>query len=315
MTPTSATTTTTTSTASPQAAAIVTLYRSWIDRMAAQPDMDLDTMRDLFEEWHVLTAEPTEVTYEEADADGVTVMWCRPVGGAADRVLIWTHGGGYVVGSRHSHRKVAGHLAKAVGCAVVVPEYRRAPEHPHPAQLEDALTVYRWVLAQGIEPGHMATTGDSAGGSLCTALVLRLRDLGEPLPAAIMPMSPWYDTEGKGETLESRAGVDALVKKEILTGMAQAFLGGGPSSDPYANPLYADPTGLPPMFIQVGDHEGLLDDSRRFAANAQAAGVDVTLEVAPEMQHVFQFMAGSAPEADEAIERLARWVRPRLGLS
>lgn len=307
-------TATTSGTASPQAGAIVSLYRSWAARMAAQPEMDLDTLRDLFDEWHLLTAEPVGVTYEETDADGVPVMWCRPVGAVEDRVLIWAHGGGYVVGSRHTHRKVAGHLAKATGCTALVFDYRRAPEHPHPAQLEDAVTVYRWLLARGVEPGHIATTGDSAGGSLCTALVLRLRDLGEPLPSAIMPLSPWFDTEGKGETLESRAAVDALVQKEILLGMASMFLGGGSPTDPYANPLHADLRGLPPVLIQVGDHETLLDDSRRFAAKAEQAGVDVTVEVVPEMQHVFHFMAGAAPEADEAIARLARWVRPRLDL-
>jgi acetyl esterase/lipase len=216
----------------------------------------------------------------------------------------------------HTHRKVAGHLAKAVGARALVIDYRRAPEHPYPAQLEDAVTAYRWLVGQGVEAGHTATTGDSAGGNLATSMVLRLRDQGGPIPAAIMPLSPWYDMEGKGESLDSRAEVDVLVQREILTGMATMFLGEeGPATDPLANPLFADPTGLPPMLIQVGDHECLLDDSLRFADNARAAGVDVTVEVEPEMQHVFHFLAGRAPEADKAIDRLAAWVRPKLGLA
>jgi acetyl esterase/lipase len=146
-------------------------------------------------------------------------------------------------------------------------------------------------------------------------MVLKLRDDGDPLPAAIMPISPWYDTEGKGETLDSRATLDVLVQRDILLAMAGMFLGPSPANDPYANPLYADPTGLPPMLIHVGDHETLLDDSRRFAKRAQEAGVDVTVEEYPEMQHVFQFLAGRAPEADDSIKRMAAWVRPKLGLS
>src|SRR5262249_31700873 len=159
----------------------------WVARMAAAPDMDLPTMRSMFEEWHLPTAEPAGVHYEEVDAGGVPAIWCRPPGGADDRAIIWTHGGGYVVGSMHSHRKVAGQLAKAAGVPVLVLDYRRAPEHPHPAQVEDAVTAYRWLVgAQGIAPEHIATTGDSAGGGLCTSMVLALRDAGDPLPAAVM---------------------------------------------------------------------------------------------------------------------------------
>ena len=291
------------------------LYGGWVERMAAQPEMDVATLRDMFEAWHLSTVEPTGVTYEEVDAGGVPAMWCIPTGADPSRVLFWTHGGGFVVGSMHTHRKVAGHLAKATGARALVIDYRRAPEHPYPAQLEDALTAYRWLLGQGVQPGHIATTGDSAGGNLATSMVIRLRDQGDPMPAAIMPLSPWYDMEGKGETLDSRAEVDVLVQREILQGMATMFLGeGGPATDPLANPLFADPTGLPPMLIQVGDHECLLDDSVRFAEGARSAGVDVTVEVEPEMQHVFHFLAGRAPEADKAIDRLAAWVRPKLGL-
>ena len=299
-----------------ESAQLSALYADWVSRMGAQPDMDLSTLRDLFEEWHVATAEPTGVTYAEVDAGGVPALWCIPVDAVADRVLIWAHGGGYVVGSMHSHRKVAGHLAKAVGARALVLDYRRAPEHPHPAQVQDAVTAYRWLVKdQQVRPAHIATTGDSAGGGLCTSMVLSLRDQGDELPAAIMPISPFYDMEGKGKTITTNAEVDVLVKKDILAAMAGMFLGDGSPTDPLANPLHAELAGLPPMRIQVGGHEALLDDSHRFAERAQRAGVDCTVEVYPAMQHVFHFMAGRAPEADEAIAALAEWVRPKLGLS
>lgn len=294
---------------------LVSLYRGWVERLDAHPDMDLLTMRDMFEEWHLPTVEPTGVSYAEADAGGVPALWCIPDGCAADRVIIWTHGGGYVVGSMHSHRKVAGHLAKAAGVRALVLDYRRAPEHPHPAQVEDAIAAYRWLIgSEAIEPSHIATSGDSAGGGLCTSMVLALRDAGDALPAAVMPISPFYDMEATGESIEHNAHVDVLVHKEILLAMAGMFLSGGSTTDPLANPLHADPTGLPPMLIQVGGSETLLDDSTRFAARATAAGVDCTVEVHPHMQHVFHFLAGRAPEADDAIASMAAWLRPKLGL-
>lgn len=176
--------------ASQQAEYLKTLYRGWADRMAANPEMDLDSLRDLFEEWHLPTAEPEGVTYAEVDAGGVPAIWCNPIGAAEDRVIVYTHGGGYVVGSMHTHRKLAGHLARRTGCRALVIDYRRAPEFPHPTPTEDAVTAYRWLLDQGIEAGHIATCGDSAGGGMCTAMVLAARDQGLPLPAAIMPLSP-----------------------------------------------------------------------------------------------------------------------------
>jgi monoterpene epsilon-lactone hydrolase len=298
--------------ASTQAEALKTLYQSWVERMAANPEMGLPEMRDMFEEWHLATAEPEDVSYAEVDAGGIPALWCTPAASAQDRVIVYTHGGGYVVGSMHTHRKLAGHLARAAGCRALVIDYRRAPEFPHPAPVEDAVTAYRWLLDQGIEPGHIATCGDSAGGGLCTSMVLKARDEGLPVPAGIMPLSPWYDMEGKGASLDGNAAVDVLVQREILMGMAATFLGDGSPSDPLANPLYAELAGLPPVLIQVGGDETLLDDSHRFADRARAAGVDVTVEVYPEMQHVFHFLAGRAPEADEAMAQLGAWARDRL---
>ena len=243
--------------ASPQANAIKDLYRDWVDTMAANPEMNLDEMRELFDKWGDITGEPGDTDYLEVDAGGVEAMWAVPKGCKDDRVVLCTHGGGYVVGSMYTHRKVFGHIAKAIGCKALIVHYRRAPENPHPAQVEDSVTAYSWLLDEGYKPEHICTTGDSAGGALCTSVLLGIRDKGLPMPVAALPMSPWYDPEGTGETLKTNAEKDCLVQKEVLEGMAGMFLGGASSKDPLANLLCADLAGLPPIYIQVGGDETL----------------------------------------------------------
>ena len=293
-----------------------TLYRGWAAALAANPEVPLDELRLMFEHWGDVTAEPGGVDYIKTNAAGLPALWAVPKGCAEDRVLLCMHGGGYVTGSMYTHRKVYGHLAKAIGCRALILHYRRAPEHVHPAPVDDAVAAYKWLLDRGIEPGRIALTGDSAGGALAVTTLLRARERNLPIPAATMPLSPWIDLEITGETLVSNREKDVLVQKEVVEVMATTFLGeGGDRRDPMANPLYADLRGLPPMYIQVGSDETLLDDSRRLAECARKAGVDVRLDVYPEMQHVFHFSAGHAPEADEAIRRLAEWVRPKLGLA
>ena len=290
-------------------------YQSWSDRLAANPEMDLATVRNIFEEWHLPTREPTDVSYAEVGAGSVPAMWCIPAGGAVDRVMLYTHGGGCVVGSMHTHRKLAGHLAKAAGVRALVLDYRLAPENPFPAQIEDSVTAFRWLLEQGITPDHIVTAGDSAGGNLAITGPLKLRELGLPLPAAIVALSPYLDMELSGAAMEENVATEALVNRPLMEQMVENYLCGQASvTDPFANPLHADLTGLPPTYIAAGDHEMLRDDGTRFAALAEKAGVAVTLEVEPEMQHVFQFMAGRASEADAAIARIGAWIRPHLGL-
>jgi epsilon-lactone hydrolase len=261
-----------------------------------------------------LTAEPDGVRCEAVNAGGVPAQWIIPAGAAEDRVLQYVHGGGYVLMSAETHRKMVGHIAKAIGCRALNVDYRLAPEHPHPAPVEDSVIAYRWLLSQGVEPGHIAIAGDSAGGGLCLATALKLRDEGVTLPAALVPLSPWTDMAGTGETMATRAAVDMIVTPDAITQLSQVFLAGGDPHDLYASPHYADPTGLPSIYIQVGDEEVLLDDALRFADNAKRAGVDVTIDVFPEMQHVFQIAAGNMPEADDAIGKIGNWLKPRLGL-
>ncbi len=301
--------------ASPQSALLDNLFDSFVARLAAKPDMGLDELRDMLEECGNVARDPGGVDYFDVVIAGTPCLWAVPHGCAEDRVLLAMHGGGCVTGSRFSHRKLYAHLAKAVGCRALIPDYGRAPEHTHPSQVDECLKVYQALLADGVKPGHIATTGDSAGGNLCTSVVLAARDRALPLPAAVMPLSPWYDMEATAPSFETNAKVDRLVSREMSLNMSAMFLGGASPRDPLANPLHADFTRMPPIYIQVGGYETLVDDALRGAERARAAGVDVRCDVFPEMQHVFQFMAGNAPEADDAIARLAAWVRPKLGLA
>jgi acetyl esterase/lipase len=259
---------------------------------------------------------PEGVTGTPVDVDGTPAEWVADEGAVADAVVLYLHGGGYVAGSVDSHRNLLGHLARAMGCRVLAIEYRLAPEHPHPAAVEDATAAYRWLVSQGIDPGRIVIAGDSAGGGLTVATLVALRDAGDPLPAAAVPISPWVDMEGTGDSITSRAEVDPMVSGAALRNIAGLFLGDdGDPRDPLAAPLHADLTGLPPLLVHVGDHEVLLDDANRLAANAEQAGVDVTLEVWPEMTHVWHFSAGYVPEADAAIARIAEFARPLVGLA
>jgi monoterpene epsilon-lactone hydrolase len=214
-----------------------------------------------------------------------------------------------------THRKLYGHVAKAVGCRALIVHYGRAPENVHPGPVNDMAKSYRSLLDQGIAPQHIALIGDSAGGALAITTILRLREQRLPLPAAAMPLSPWIDMDGSGETFETNKERDVLVSREFLQPLAATFLGGnGRRQDPLVNPVHGDLHGVPPIYIQVGGYETLLDDSRALADALRRAGEEVKLDVFPEMQHVFHFLAGVAPEANEAIGKLAAWVRPKLGL-
>jgi monoterpene epsilon-lactone hydrolase len=302
--------------ASKQSEQLVTYFQSVVAALAANPNMPLDEMRALFEHMGDVTAEPGGVDYIEVDAGGVPALWAVPKGAAQDRVLLCSHGGGYVTGSMFTHRKMYAHLAKAIGCRALIVNYRLAPENAHPGPVNEMATAYSWLLDQGIKPQHIALAGDSAGGGLAVTTILRVREKGLPLPAATLPLSPWLDMEGTGGSFETNAERDVLVKREIIQGMAAAFLGEkGDPKHPLANPLHADLRGFPPAYIQVGGYEALLDDSLALAEALRKADGEVKIDVVPEMQHVFQFLAGVAPEADDSIKRLATWVRPKLGLS
>src|SRR5215468_7839974 len=301
--------------ASKQTEELNKLYREWAAALQANPEMPLDELRHMFEQWERITGEPGAVDYIETDAGGVPALWAVPKNCAQDRVLLCAHGGGYVVGSMYTRRKTYAHVAKAIRCRALIVHYGRAPENVHPGPVNDIVRSYKSLLDEGIRPDHVALIGDSAGGGLAVTTILRASEQRLPLPAATIPLSPWLDMDATGETFETNAAKDLIVTRDLIQGMAATFLGeGGSRRDALANPLYSDLKGFPPIYIQTGADETLLDDSRKLADLARRSGVEVKLEVVPEMQHVFQFLAGTAPEADAAIRRLADWVRPKLGL-
>jgi acetyl esterase/lipase len=282
---------------------------------AASQHKSLEEARDFGENWAALTAEPGGVDYIEVDAGGVLAMWATPKGCTENRVLLCFHGGGFFSGSMYTHRKLYGHFAKAMGCRALILHYRRTPEHAHPAQVNDSLAAYEWLLNQGIQSKHIAFVGDSAGGGLAITTLLLARDKGLPLPAATMPFSAWFDMEVVGESMETNREKDLLFTAQWIKDMAGMLLGAnGDRKDPYANPLYANLDGLPPVYLHVGGDEMLLDDSVRLAERARKFGVDVSLDIFPGMQHSFQMAAGRASEANDSIARYANWVRPKLGL-
>lgn len=258
---------------------------------------------------------PEGVTGEAATVNGVPGEWVWAEGADSDAVVLYLHGGGYVAGSIASHKNLTGHLAKAVGCRVFVADYRLAPENPFPAAVDDAVAAYRGLVNdEGIDPARIAVSGDSAGGGLTVATLLALRDEGDPLPSAAVPISAWIDLDGTGDSMKTRAEADPMVTPGSLSIIGGMYVGDGDRKDPLASPIHADMTGLPPMLIQVGDAEVLLDDSVRLAAMIEAAGGEATLKVWPEMVHVWHAAAGFVPESDEAIKELADFVRPLVGI-
>jgi monoterpene epsilon-lactone hydrolase len=252
------------------------------------------------------------VTCEAVSGGGLKAQWITAPEAAADRVILYLHGGGYVMGSIETHRELVARLSKAALARCLALDYRLAPENPFPAAVNDATAAYRWLLAQGIKPGRIVIAGDSAGGGLTLATLVALRDLGLPAPAAGVCISPWVDLEGTGDSMRTKAAEDPLVSREMILALAKLYVGEqGDVHDPLAAPLYADLTGLPPLFIQVGNAETLLDDATRVTERAEAVGVDVTLQIWDEMPHVWQWFAPILPEGQEAIDKIGEFVLKR----
>jgi epsilon-lactone hydrolase len=291
--------------------ALRALYADWSEIIATTPDLTTRLFRSIFDEWHQATREPEDVTYREEVLGGVPGIWTLPAGADSSKVLLYMHGGGFAVGSAASHRKLAAHVAKSLGVTSFVLDYRRAPEHPHPAQVEDGVAVFTALTERGIAPADITTIGDSAGGNLAIAIPLALREQGLPQPGRVIAFSPWLDMENAGETLKTNAATDALVTEALLEGMIAGVLAGDQidPKTPLANPLYADFAGFPRLYLNAGGAETLMDNATRVAEKAEAAGVEVTLTIVDGMQHVFPFLAGNAPEADVEIAALAKWYR------
>ena len=255
---------------------------------------------------------PADIRYQPVDADGVPAEWIEapePDVGA----ILYLHGGAYALGSIDTHREFAARLVRSTNKRSLVINYRLAPEHPHPAALEDAITTYRWLLTQGFDPSQIILAGDSAGGGLALAMLLALRDPGEPLPAGAVCISPWTDLALTGASMRSKAKIDHILDPNSLEMYARYYTGKDEVTSPLISPLYADLMGLPPLLIQVGSDEILLDDATRLAEQAREAGVDVTLEIWDEMFHVFQLVS-FLPETQKAVKHITDFAAKNLKL-
>ena len=295
--------------ASPQLQNIIQMIKA----RPSREGVPIEETRAEFEQLAAAFPVADDVKREKAGPDGVPGEWFTPPGVSGDITVYWLHGGGYYMGSVNTHARMVSLIAAAADARAFAVDYRLAPENPFPAGLDDAVSGYRWLLEQGADPARLVIGGDSAGGGLALATLQRLREAGDPLPAATVLLSPWTDLESTGESIKTRRAADPMIDPSGALETARGYLPDGDLRDPLVSPLHADFTGLPPMLIQVGDAEVLLDDSTRVYRRAEEAGVDVTLEVNDEMIHVFQFFAPLLPEAVAAIERLGEFAKSHAG--
>lgn len=250
------------------------------------------------------------IRYEKVDAGGVRAEWFVPDGADPSRTLLYLHGGGYVLGSIDSHRDPVTRLAIAAKARALVIDYRLAPEHAFPAQLDDAKAAYRWLLRTGVAPGRLVVAGESAGAGLTLSLLVALRDAREPLPAGAACMSPWVDLEVTGGTMTQNARFD-YVTRDTLRLYAKWFAPRD-RTNPHASALHADLRGLPPLLVTAGGSETLLDDARRLADRATEHGVRVTFEVEADMIHAWPLFAAGFPRCQASLERVAAYLSERL---
>ena len=255
---------------------------------------------------------PPDVRYEPIDAAGVPTELVIAPNADPGRTLVYFHGGAYTAGSLASHRALATELSRVAGLRVLNVDYRLAPEHPHPAAVEDAVAVARFLWKQGVAPERTAFAGDSAGGGLTVASLVALRDAGDPLPAAAVCLSPWTDLSLTRDSHRTRAALDPMCRVPALTVSRDAYVAGRDPKAPTVSPVFASLAGLPPLLIQVGTAELLLADATELAANARRDGVDVTLEVWDEMIHVFQAFFPLLPEGRAAIGKIAEFLAAKL---
>jgi phosphinothricin tripeptide acetyl hydrolase len=291
----------------------IDVVRAHLAKLPPSASMSIAERRAQYDRAERVFPTPPDVKIEAVTAPAQPAEWLRPPGARTDAAVLYLHGGGYVIGSPRSHRHLAAAIARAAGTTALLADYRLAPEHPFPAALDDAVAAYQWLLGRGLAPGRIVVAGDSAGGGLTVAALLALRDRGLPRPAGGVCISPWVDLTCSGATYATKAAVDPIVTRESVAMMAQAYAGAGDPKAPLLSPLYADLRGLPPLLVQVGSDEVLLDDALGLGERARAAGVDVTVEEWPAMIHVWHWFLPMLAEAERAIGVIGNFVRARLG--
>jgi acetyl esterase/lipase len=273
--------------------------------------LDVPRLRKEMESMTEMSVMPERSLAEPVAAAPVPAEWLYTPDSDESRVLLYLHGGGYLLGSISTHRSLAARIAEAAGVRALIIDYRLAPEHPFPAALDDAVAAYDFLLDQGFAPERIAIGGDSAGGGLAIATLVSLRDSNRPLPGAAIALSPWTDLDATGESILARAD-PMLGSKDDLLATAALYLNGADPRTPTASPLYADLAGLPAIAIQVGTAEKLLDDSTRITDRIRSVGGQVELEMFQDLIHVFQSLAPHVPESLEAIEKLGSFLKRHL---
>ncbi|MFC8719344.1 alpha/beta hydrolase [Kitasatospora sp. NPDC057198] len=291
--------------------------RARIDAMMRRPRPEglrtVDELRAGFEELMARMAVPDTVRATRTALGGRPALRVEPDGGPRAGTILYFHGGGFVFGSPETALSLTGHLVARTGFGAYSPDYRLAPEHPYPAAIEDTLSAYRELLDRGTDPSAVAFAGDSAGGGLAVTTCLAARDAGLPLPAAVVAFSPGLDATRTGRSMDTKEGIDPVFTRAAVEHTGAMYLAGADPRQPLLSPaVLADLTGFPPLLIQVGTNEILLDDSTRLAERARAVGVDVILDVTADVPHVFQAFAGVLDEADEALDRAALFLAQRI---
>ena len=285
--------------------------RAHLATLPPMRDQSVEEARQMYDKAQYVFALPDGVEVEEAEIGGIAAEIVTPSACGAGTFLYF-HGGGYAIGSPVSHRHLVGALAAASRTRAIALDYRRAPESPFPAAVDDALAGYRGLLDAGIDPRSIVLGGDSAGGGLTVATLVAIRDAGLALPAAAVCISPWTDLTNEAESYRTHAERDPLVFQEDIGRWGAAYLAGTDPRNPLASPLHADLAGLPPLLIQVGSEEVLLDDSTRLAERCEASGVEATLEVWDGMIHVWHWFGEYLDEAGSAVRRIGEYVSARL---
>ncbi|KAL2678485.1 hypothetical protein Neosp_009231 [[Neocosmospora] mangrovei] len=281
---------------SEESRALEDLYHR-VGKILQAPGVDLDLHRIIVEQFANVASEPTDVTYEEVRCPGSVrpAIWCTPLS------------------SSPSHRKLVAHLAKRAGCHAIIIDYRLAPEHQFPAQIEDAVATYKWLVDErGFSSKNIAFVGDSAGGNLTVSATLAARNLQLDVPGAIVGFSPWIDMRLTGKSFSANLDTDALVYEGAMDNAVAVYVGGASLDDPLLDLPHAELKGFPPMYLTSGTAEVFQDDAIELAKRAKAAGVDVRLESSEGMQHVWVYMAGKAPEADKTLSEAAEFIRSKI---
>ena len=273
----------------------------------------VESMREGLEQLGSMVKLPKDVKSESVDVDGIPAVWISAPNALNDLVILYLHGGGYIAGSIKSHKGLAAELSRMSKARVLLIDYRLAPEHIFPAAIVDSTKAYRWLISnEGILPNNVIIGGESAGGGLTIATLVKLRNEGVKLPAAAVCLSPWTDLANTGDSLKTNAGMDPFLSAEDVETMAKLYCGNKNAKNPLISPLYADLQGLPPLLIQVGSAEVLLDDSIRVADRAIEAGVDVELKIWQDMVHAFAILFQWAPEGKEGIEQIGEFIQKHI---